>query len=111
MKKIRLSHEEASVLAIHMEMVKKPIKKAFWKQGLQGIKNVHRYEAVVKRIVSDTKKDGLLLSVNRDEYDVLSGFITWYGQHIRNGSKDEGLNSSQKETLFLLGSIEAKVMS
>jgi hypothetical protein len=121
--KINLERSELAILVLHMNVMRKAIKKGFKSiYGLlEGRKKVKLYDTIKERFESELKEhieeelelqnDAIQFVLIDDEINMISSFLTWYLEELKKSAKVQGVMTNKDEQISILMDIIEKLNS
>jgi hypothetical protein len=120
--KINLERSELVILVLHMNVMRKAIKKGFKSSYglLEGRKKVKLYDTIKERFESELKEhteevdqqnDAIQFVLIDDEINMISSFLTWYLEEIKKSAKAQGVMTNKDEQISILMDINEKLNS
>ncbi|MDP4086030.1 MAG: hypothetical protein Q8934_15610 [Bacillota bacterium] len=111
--KLILERLELSILLLHMNIMRKPIKKGLkTKYGhYEARKIIKIYDDLKERFENQlsVETEPIDFYLNEQELDMLHSFITWYIAEIQASAKDQGANLKNDEQVIILEQITERV--
>jgi hypothetical protein len=116
---IELERSELAILVLHMNVMRKPIKKGFKSNygHFEGRKMIKKYDEVKERFENELKEESHLESevlpfvLIDDEINMLSSFLTWYVEEIQKSAKQQGAKTNEDEQVMILVEVNQKLNS
>jgi hypothetical protein len=122
--KIILERSELAILVLHMNIMRKAIKKGFKSNYglLEGRKKVKLYDTIKERFESELKEhteeeevdqqnDAIQFVLIDDEINMISSFLTWYLEELKKSAKVQGVLTNKDEQISILMDINEKLNS
>jgi hypothetical protein len=121
--KINLERSELTILVLHMNVMRKAIKKGFKSNYglLEGRKKVKLYDIIKERFESELKEhteeevdqqnDAIQFVLIDDEINMISSFLTWYLEELKKSAKVQGVMTNKDEQISILMDINEKLNS
>jgi hypothetical protein len=117
--KINLERSELAILVLHMNLMRKAIKKGFKSNYglLEGRKKIKLYDSIKERFESELKEhteeelelqNDVFVLVD-EEINMTSSFLTWYLEEIKKSAKVQGVMTNKDEQISILMEINEKL--
>jgi hypothetical protein len=119
--RVNLERSEFAILVLHMNMMRKAIKKGFKSNYglLEGRKQIKLYDSIKERFESELKEhpeeelelqnDAIDFVLIDDEINMISSFMTWYLEEIKKSAKGQGVMTNKDEQISILLDINEKL--
>jgi hypothetical protein len=119
--KINLERSELAILVLHMNLMRKAIKKGFKSNYglLEGRKKIKLYDSIKERFESELKEhteeelelqnDVIDFVLVDEEINMTSSFLTWYLEEIKKSAKVQGVMPNKDEQISILMEINEKL--
>lgn len=113
-----LNHSQTATLLLHMNIMRKPIKKGFKSNYglLEGRKQLKLYDEIKDRIQNDLECFELeiyTLPLTKDQLNMLQSFVNWYVLEIKVSAETQGKKIGKEiekdEQIIVLEEINEKI--
>jgi hypothetical protein len=121
--KMKLERSELAILVLHMNVMRKAIKKGFKASYglLEGRRKVKLYDSVKSRLEIEFKQhtnenlnpqsDVINFVLIDDEINMISSFLNWYVEEIKKSANIQGVMTDKDEQISILVGINLKLNS
>jgi hypothetical protein len=110
---ITLERSELAILVLHMNIMRKPIKKGFKANygHFESRKRLKTYDVIKERFETELNEeiDPILFELTEPELNMLHSFINWYVQEIQKSAANQSADITKDEQIEILVSIQNKV--
>jgi hypothetical protein len=110
---ITLERSELAILVLHMNIMRKPIKKGFKANygHFESRKQLKIYDGLKERFETELNEeiDPILFVLTEPELNMLHSFINWYVQEIQKSAGVQQADITKDEQIEILVSIQNKV--
>jgi hypothetical protein len=110
---ITIERSELAILVLHMNIMRKPIKKGFKANygHFESRRHVKIYDGLKERLERELNEevDPISLDVDEQELNMLHSFINWYIQEIEKSATTQKADITKDEQIEILVSIQNKV--
>jgi hypothetical protein len=108
-----LERSELAILVLHMNIMRKPIKKGFKSNygQLEGRKKVKEYDELKERFQEELNEetDPIYFNLEEQEISMLHSFLNWYVLEIQLSAEEQRASIENDEQIAILESINNKV--
>jgi hypothetical protein len=110
---LTIERSELAILVLHMNIMRKPIKKGFKANygHFESRRHVKIYDGLKERLEQELNEeiDPISLDVDEQELNMLHSFINWYIQEIEKSATTQKADITKDEQIEILVSIQNKV--
>jgi hypothetical protein len=110
---ITIERSELAILVLHMNIMRKPIKKGFKANygHFESRRHIKIYDDLKGRLEQELNEeiDPISLDVDEQELNMLHSFINWYIQEIEKSATTQKADITKDEQIEILVSIQNKV--
>jgi hypothetical protein len=110
---ITIERSELAILVLHMNIMRKPIKKGFKANygHFESRRHIKIYDGLKERLEQELNEeiDPISLDVDEQELNMLHSFINWYIQEIEKSATTQKADITKDEQIEILVSIQNKV--
>jgi hypothetical protein len=110
---LTIERSELAILVLHMNIMRKPIKKGFKANygHFESRRHVKIYDGLKERLQQELNEeiDPISLDVDEQELNMLHSFINWYIQEIEKSATTQKADIAKDEQIEILVSIQNKV--
>ena len=111
---LTLERSELAILVLHMNIMRKSIKKGFKSNygQFEGRKKIKEYDQLKERFTEELKEetDPVCFVLEDDpEMTMLHSFINWYVLEIQVSAEEQNVSTNNDEQVAILESIHKKV--
>jgi hypothetical protein len=110
---LTIERSELAILVLHMNIMRKPIKKGFKANygHFESRRHVKMYDGLKGRLEQELNEeiDPISLDVDEQELNMLHSFINWYIQEIEKSATTQKADITKDEQIEILVSIQNKV--
>jgi hypothetical protein len=111
--KLSLDRSELAILVLHMNIMRKPIKKGFKSNygHFEGRKMIKEYDALKEQLEHELNEEIELVNFefNEQETNMLYSFLKWYVLEIKLSAEVQGANVERDEQILILEKINRLV--
>jgi hypothetical protein len=111
--KLTLERSELAILVLHMNIMRKPIKKGFKKNygHFEGRKMIKEYDALKEQLEGELSEetDIIHFDLNEQITNMLHSFLKWYVLEIKLSAEVQGANDESDEQILILEKINRLV--
>jgi hypothetical protein len=108
-----LERSELAILVLHMNIMRKPIKKGFKSNygHFEGRKKLKEYDELKETFMNELQEsiDPVTFDLNNLELNMLQSFLNWYVLEIKISAESQGANVEKDEQIVILDDINNKV--
>lgn len=108
-----LERSELAILVLHMNIMRKPIKRGFKSNygHFEGRKKLKEYDELKEMFMNELKEniDPVTFDLNNLELNMLQSFLNWYVLEIKISAESQGANVEKDEQIVILDDINNKV--
>jgi hypothetical protein len=110
---ITLERSELAILVLHMNIMRKPIKKGFKANygHFENRRHIKIYDDLKGRLEQELNEeiDPISMDVDEQELNMLHSFVNWYIQEIEKSAATQKADITKDEQIEILVSIQNKV--
>lgn len=110
---LTIERSELAILVLHMNIMRKPIKKGFKANygHFESRRHVKIYDGLKGRLEQELNEevDPISLDVDEQELNMLHSFINWYIHEIEKSATTQKADITKDEQIEILVSIQNKV--
>jgi hypothetical protein len=108
-----LERSELAILVLHMNIMRKPIKRGFKSNygHFEGRKKLKEYDELKEMFMNELQEnnDPVTFDLNNLELNMLQSFLNWYVLEIKISAETQGANVEKDEQIVILDDINKKV--
>jgi hypothetical protein len=110
---LTLERSELAILVLHMNIVRKPIKKGFKSNygQFEGRKKIKEYDSIKERFQEELNEEiaPICFVLEEQELNMLHSFINWYLLELKLSAEEKKTDINGEEQINILESIQIKV--
>jgi hypothetical protein len=110
---LTIERSELAILVLHMNIMRKPIKKGFKANygHFESRRHIKIYDDLKGRLEQELNEeiDPISLDVDEQELNMLHSFVNWYIQEIEKSAATQKADITKDEQIEILVSIQNKV--
>lgn len=111
--KLTLERSELAILVLHLNIMRKPVKKCFKSNygHFEGRKMIKEYDALKEQLEDELNEEIELVNFefNEQETNMLHSFLKWYVLEIKLSAEAQGANVERDEQILILEKINRLV--
>lgn len=108
-----LERSELAILVLHMNIMRKPIKRGFKSNygHFERRKKLKEYDELKEMFMNELQEnnDPVTFDLNNLELNMLQSFLNWYVLEIKISAETQGANVEKDEQIVILDDINNKV--
>jgi hypothetical protein len=108
-----LERSELAVLVLHMNIMRKPIKKGFKSNygHFEGRNKLKEYDEIKELFMNELKEntEPVTFDLNNQKLNMLQSFLNWYVLEIKISAESQGADVEKDEQIVILDDINNKV--
>jgi hypothetical protein len=111
--KLTLERSELAILVLHMNIMRKPVKKGFKSNygQFEGRKKIKEYDELKERFQDELNEevDPVCFVLEEQEVTMLHSFINWYVLEIKLSAEEQKARIETDEQIMILDNVNKKV--